>query len=94
MTLLTIIEFQSKPEWELVEVYTDEGISATNTKHRDGFNKMITDALAGKIDMIVTKSVSRFAWNTVDSLTTIRQLSGWLSSARFNDRNVRLICLY
>jgi len=50
---------QSKPEWELVEVYTDEGISATNTKHRDGFNRMIADALDGKIDMIVTKSVVR-----------------------------------
>jgi len=65
---------QSNPEWELVQIYTDEGISATNTKHRDGFNRMIADALAGKIDMIVTKSVSRFARNTVDSLTTIRQL--------------------
>ena len=61
-------------EWEFVKVYTDEGISGTNTKHRDGFNKMITDALAGKIELIVTKSVSRFARNTVDSLTTIRKL--------------------
>ena len=52
-------------------VYTDEGISATNTRHRDGFNQMISDALAGKIDLIVTKSVSRFARNTVDSLSTI-----------------------
>ena len=55
-------------------MYTDEGISATNTKHRDGFNAMIADALAGKIDLIVTKSVSRFARNTVDSLTTVRKL--------------------
>ena len=65
---------QSKPEWEFVEVYTDEGISATNTKKRDGFNRMIGDALAGRIDLIVTKSVSRFARNTVDTLTTIRKL--------------------
>ena len=56
---------QSNPEWEFVEVYTDEGISGTNTKHRDGFNRMIQDALDGKIDLIVTKSVSRFARNTV-----------------------------
>ena len=65
---------QSKPEWAFVEVYTDEGISATNTKKREGFNRMIRDALAGKIDLIVTKSVSRFARNTVDTLTTIRKL--------------------
>ena len=61
-------------DWEFVGVYTDEGISATNTRHRDGFNRMIADALNGKIDLIVTKSVSRFARNTVDSLTTIRKL--------------------
>ena len=64
----------SNPEWSFVRVYTDEGISGTNTKHRDGFNEMIADALDGKIDLIVTKSVSRFARNTVDSLTTIRKL--------------------
>ena len=65
---------QSKPEWEFVKVYTDEGISGTNTKRREGFKEMISDALAGNIDLIVTKSVSRFARNTVDSLVTIRKL--------------------
>lgn len=65
---------KAKPEWEFVGLYSDEGISATNTKKRDGFNLMISDALSGKIDLIVTKSVSRFARNTVDSLTTIRKL--------------------
>ena len=65
---------QSKPEWEFVSVYTDEGLSGLNTKKRDGFNRMVSDALAGKIDLIITKSVSRFARNTVDSLTTIRKL--------------------
>lgn len=65
---------QSKPEWEFEKVYTDEGISGTNTKRREGFKEMIADALAGKIDLIVTKSVSRFARNTVDSLVTIRKL--------------------
>lgn len=64
---------QSKADWEFVKVYTDEGITATNTKKRDGFNQMVADALAGKIDLIVTKSVSRFARNTVDSLTTVRK---------------------
>lgn len=64
----------NNPEWEFVCVYTDEGISATNTKKRDGFNRMITDALDGKIDLILTKSISRFARNTVDSLVTVRKL--------------------
>ena len=65
---------KSRPEWEFVNVYTDEGISATDTRHRSGFNQMVQDALEGKIDLIVTKSVSRFARNTVDSLTTVRKL--------------------
>ena len=65
---------QSKPEWDFVNVYTDEGISGCNTKRREGFKEMIADALDGKIDLIVTKSVSRFARNTVDSLVTIRKL--------------------
>lgn len=51
---------KSRPEWEFAGVYTDKGISATDTRHRDGFNKMVQDALDGKIDLIVTKSVSRF----------------------------------
>lgn len=65
---------KSRDDWEFVMVYTDEGISGTNTKKREGFRRMIQDALSGKIDLIVTKSVSRFARNTVDSLTTVRQL--------------------
>ena len=65
---------QANPDWEFVKVYTDAGISGLNTKNREGFNTMIADALAGSIDLIVTKSVSRFARNTVDSLTTVRKL--------------------
>ena len=65
---------QANPDWEFVKVYTDEGIYGLNMKKRDGFNTMIADALAGTIDLIVTKSVSRFARNTVDSLTTVRKL--------------------
>ena len=65
---------QKNPDWEFAGMYTDEGISATSTKHREGFNQMIKDALDGKIDLIITKSVSRFARNTVDSLTTVRKL--------------------
>jgi len=65
---------QKRTDWVFSGIYTDEGISAVNTKKRDGFNKMVTDALAGKLDLIVTKSVSRFARNTVDSLSTVRKL--------------------
>ena len=65
---------KGKDEWEFVDIYTDEGISGTSTKNREGFKRMIADALEGKIDLILTKSVSRFARNTVDTLTTVRQL--------------------
>lgn len=65
---------KSREDWEFVKVYTDEGISGTNTTKREGFKSMIADAMKGKFDLIVTKSVSRFARNTVDSLTTVRQL--------------------
>jgi DNA invertase Pin-like site-specific DNA recombinase len=65
---------KNREDWEFVAVYTDEGISATSTAKREGFNRMVADALAGRIDLIVTKSVSRFARNTVDSLSTIRKL--------------------
>lgn len=65
---------QGKSDWEFAGMYSDEGISGTSTKRREGFQQMIQDALAGKIDLIITKSVSRFARNTVDSLTYVRTL--------------------
>ena len=79
---------QSKPEWEFVKVYTDEGISAVNTKKREGFNQMVRDALDGKIDLIVTKSVSRFARNTVDSLVTVRKLKEKGVEVYFEKENI------
>ena len=79
---------QANPDWELVEVYADEGISGTNTKKRKNFNRMIEDALAGKIDRIVTKSVSRFARNTVDTLTTIRKLKDKGVGVFFEKENI------
>ena len=75
-------------DWVFVKVYTDEGISGTNTKRREGFNQMIADALAGKIDLIVTKSVSRFARNTVDSLTTVRKLKEKGVEVYFEKENI------
>ena len=79
---------KSRDDWEFVSVYTDEGISATNTKKREGFKNMIADAKAGKIDLIVTKSVSRFARNTVDSLTTVRELKDKGIEIYFEKENI------
>ena len=68
-------EFIDKYEnWQLVKVYSDDGISGTSTQNRVGFNSMIDDVMSGKIDFIITKEVSRFARNTVDTLQTTRDL--------------------
>lgn len=74
--------------WQLAGVYTDEGITGTSTKHREGFKQMITDALAGKIDLIITKSVSRFARNTVDTLTHVRLLKDRGVEVYFEKENI------
>ena len=79
---------KANAEWEFIKVYTDEGITGTNTKKRDGFKQMIEDALNGKIDLIVTKSVSRFARNTVDSLVTIRELKAKGVEVYFEKENI------
>jgi DNA invertase Pin-like site-specific DNA recombinase len=79
---------KSRDDWEFVKVYTDEGITGTSTKHREGFKQMVADALAGQIDLIVTKSVSRFARNTVDSLTTIRKLKDKGVECYFEKENI------
>ena len=65
---------QKNPEWELAGIFADDGISGTNTKKRDEFNRMIDECMAGNIDMVITKSISRFARNTLDCLQYIRQL--------------------
>ena len=79
---------RARDDWSFVKVYTDEGISGVSTRRREGFNEMIADALAGKIDLIVTKSVSRFARNTVDSLTTIRELKAHGVEVYFQKENI------
>lgn len=79
---------KGRDDWEFVAVYADEGITGCNTKKRDGFNSMVADALAGKIDLIITKSVSRFARNTVDSLTTIRKLKENGTECYFEKENI------
>ena len=79
---------QKRDDWTFVKVYTDDGISGTSTAKRTGFNNMIDDALNGKIDLIVTKSVSRFARNTVDSLSTIRRLKDQGVEVYFEKENI------
>ena len=66
---------EGNPNWILVEIYQDEGISATTVEKRLGFQKMIADAVDGKIDLILTKSISRFGRNIVDILNNLRTLS-------------------
>ncbi len=65
---------KTNPDWQFVGVFADRGITGTNTKNRDEFNKMIDLAMNGEIDLILTKSISRFARNTVDTLQTVREL--------------------
>lgn len=81
----------SHKDWDFVKVYTDEGISGTNIKKRYGFQEMIDDAEAGKIDLIVTKSISRFARNTVDTLTTVRTLKEIGVEVFFEKENIHTL---
>ena len=82
---------KSNPEWEMVEVYADDGISGTNTKKRDEFNRMIEDCKAGKIDMILTKSISRFSRNTVDCLKYTRELKDMNIAVFFEKENINTL---
>lgn len=75
-------------EWELVGIYADEGISGTRADKRPEFKRMIDDCFAGKIDYIITKSVSRFARNTVDCLDHVRQLKARGIGVYFEEQNI------
>ena len=75
-------------DWEFAGMYSDEGITGTSVKKREGFQSMVADALAGKVDLIITKSVSRFARNTVDSLSTIRELKENGTEVFFEKENI------
>lgn len=78
----------SNPEYECAGIYADEGISGTNTKKRDEFNRMIADCRAGKIDRIITKSISRFARNTLDCLNYVRELKALGVGITFEKENI------
>ncbi|WP_431313612.1 recombinase family protein [Streptococcus suis] len=82
-------EFISKHEdYELVDIYADEGISATNTKKRDAFNRLIQDCRAGKVDRILVKSISRFARNTLDCIKYVRELKELGVGVTFEKENI------
>ncbi len=80
---------KSRDDLIFVKVYTDEGVTGTSTAHRNGFKQMMNDALSGKIDLIITKSVSRFARNTVDLLSSIRLLKEHGVECFFEKENIR-----
>lgn len=82
---------QANPDWELAEVYADDGISATNTAKREAFNRMIADCRAGKIDMILAKSISRFSRNTVDCLKYTRELKSLNIAVYFEKENINTL---
>lgn len=79
---------QNNSEWELVDIYADEGISGTNSERRPEFQRMIKDAKSGKIDLILTKSISRFGRNTVDILRYTRELKEHGVAVNFEKENI------
>lgn len=79
---------KKKPEWDFAGVFADEGVSGTYTKKRDGFNKMIDECMKGNVDMIITKSISRFARNTLDCLKYIRELKEHNIPVFFEKENI------
>lgn len=81
----------NNPDYEFAGIYADEGISGTNTKKREQFNKMIEDCKAGKIDMIITKSISRFARNTLDTLNYVRMLKDLGIGVVFEKENINTL---
>ena len=79
---------QDNPDWEYVGVYSDEGITGTSTKHRNGFNRLMEDCDAGLIDVVLVKSISRFARDTVDTLNATRHLKDLGIDVYFEKENI------
>lgn len=75
-------------EWDFAGIYADDGISGTNTKKREEFNRLIEDCMLGRIDMVITKSISRFARNTLDCLKYIRELKDKNIPVFFEKENI------
>ena len=81
---------QQNPEWLFSGVYCDEGLTGTKDA-RPGFQQMLDDCRAGKIDMVITKSISRFARNTLTLLDTVRELKGLNVDVYFEEQNIHSI---
>ena len=81
-------KIKSTTEWKVAGIYADDGISGIHTKKRDGFNKMIQDCKKHKIDLVLTKSISRFARNTLDSIQYVRMLKQMGIAVIFEKENI------
>ena len=79
---------QKNPEWEYAGVFADDGISGTASEKRDAFQQMLQACEEGKIDIVLTKSISRFARNTVDLLETVRHLKDLGIEVRFEKERI------
>lgn len=77
-------------DWQLAWIFDDDGISGTSTKKREEFNRLIDECIAGNVDMVITKSISRFARNTLDCLQYIRQLKDKNIAVFFKKENYQL----
>lgn len=82
---------KKNPNWTFVEGYIDEGLSAATTKRRENFNRMIEDAAENKFDLVITKEISRFARNTLDSIQYTRQLLGYGVGVFFQNDNINTL---
>ena len=79
---------KSNPEWEFVQVFADKGITGTSTEKRDAFMQMLDECEKGNIQIILTKSISRFSRNTIDLLQTVRHLKNLGIEVRFEKENI------
>ena len=82
---------RANPAWEMAGIYADEGISGTDTKKCEEFNRMMDACMAGEIDLVITKSISRFARNTIDCLRSIRQLKSQQIAVYFEKENINTL---
>ena len=78
---------KSKPEWSLAGIYADEAITGTQVKKREDFQRLINDCMNGDVDMVITKSISRFARNTLDTLKYVRMLKDK------GVKNIKFMCI-
>lgn len=86
-------KIRENKDWEYVGIYSDEAVTGTKVATREGFQKMIVDCMDGKIDMVITKSISRFARNTVDTLNFVRKLKSYNVAVFFEEENINTLTM-